>query len=349
MRILFAANDLSKIGGIQKYNIDFLSALENGDDSVSVIELKGRNFLSKVFFSFKVIIYGIFGKFNVLALAHINFLSLGYFLNLFFKKKFIVLTYGIDVWNLNKKQIQYLKKAEKISVISKFTLDKIRTQVKNIDDKFFILPNAINGDEFFPKKKAEHLVKKYNLKNKKIIFTLCRISSLEKYKGYDQVIASLPKVLKKISNVKYILAGAGDDIGRIKDMIKKLELENCVVLTGYISKDELIDYYNLADIFAMPSKGEGFGFVFLEALACGKPVIAGNIDGSVDAVLDGEIGVLVNPDNTTEIGETIINILERKVDSRLLDSDYLRKKVLEIYGIDKFRRKVKNLIYDLSR
>ncbi len=82
-----------------------------------------------------------------------------------------------------------------------------------------------------------------------------------------------------------------------------------MTLAGYIPEEELNDHYNLCDVFAMPSKGEGFGIVFLEAMACGKPVLAGNKDGSVDALLGGKLGALVDPDDVAQIAETLIAIL----------------------------------------
>jgi glycosyltransferase involved in cell wall biosynthesis len=159
----------------------------------------------------------------------------------------------------------------------------------------------------------------------------------------------LPEVLKAVPNAVYILGGAGDDLPRVKSMVKEKSLEEKVILTGFIPDEELVDYYNLCDVFVMPSKGEGFGIVFIEALACGKPVIAGNQDGSRDAVLDGECGILVNPDKLEEIAESIIKVFKKEVSGKILDGRYLRKRVLEAYGFDRFKEKVKNLLYVLSR
>lgn len=94
----------------------------------------------------------------------------------------------------------------------------------------------------------------------------------------------------------------------------------------------------------MPSKFESFGFVFLEALACGKPVICGDKDGSVDALLDGELGILVNPDNIDQIAEAIIRVLSRKVPERLLDGNYLRERVIEEYGVERLKERVEQII-----
>ena len=95
-------------------------------------------------------------------------------------------------------------------------------------------------------------------------------------------------------------------------MIRELGIESNVTLAGFVPDYELCSHYNLCDLFAMPSKGEGFGIVFLEALACGKPMIAGNKDGSVEAVLNGELGALVDPDNVAEIANAIILKIESR-------------------------------------
>ena len=74
--------------------------------------------------------------------------------------------------------------------------------------------------------------------------------------------------------------------------------------------EEIVDYYNLCDIFVIPSKGEGFGIVYLEALACGKPVIGGNQDGAIDALCNGELGLLIDPDSVDEIASNLSDILQ---------------------------------------
>jgi len=128
----------------------------------------------------------------------------------------------------------------------------------------------------------------------------------------------MKEIVKEIPNAKYILGGSGDDVGRIKNLIRDNNLHEKVILTGFIPDEEIVDYYNLCDVFVMASRKEGFGIVFIEALACSKPVIAGNKDGSVDALLNGELGVSVDPDNIEEISRAIIKVLKGEADKRLL-------------------------------
>lgn len=350
MKILFLANDLNKIGGIQKYNRDLLNALEENGENVLTIELKESKIKEKLIFIFQTI--GQLFKFkpDVIFCSHINFAPCCYFLKKISNKNYLILTYGIEIWNLKENlKIKALKEAKIIAAISNFTKNKIIQKFPEFQNKIFMLPNPINGKEFNPQKKSLKLLRKHGLTDEKIILTIARLLKSESYKGYDKTIEALPKIIKEIPKSKYVLAGAGDDAPRIKKLINDLNLDNYVIMPGFIPEEELMDYYNLADVFAMPSKGEGFGFVFLEALACGKPVIAGNKDGSVDAVLGGELGILIDPDNTNEIAESIIKILKKEAPSHLLDSRYLRNKVLKNYGFDKFKEKVKNLLYELQR
>ena len=342
MKILFITADLKELGGIQKYDADFLKSL--GEEEVLHVQLKAKNLILKAFFVLSLFMKFLSFRPDIVVCGHVNFSPLGYLFKKFFKKNYAVLTYGIEVWDLKKRQIKYLKSAKIISTISTYTKNRILAVIPELKPKIFMLPNAIDGDKFKPGPKTALLAEKLGVKNDKVILTISRLAKSEKYKGYDKVIRALPAIVKEIKNAKYILVGNGDDGPRIEQLIKDLKMGNYVVRPGYIPEEELVDYYNLCDVFAMPSKGEGFGFVFLEALACGKPVIAGNQDGSVDAVLNGELGILVNPDNIDEISEVIIKILKREAPSNLLDSEYLRRKILEIYEVDKFKEKVKKLI-----
>jgi phosphatidyl-myo-inositol dimannoside synthase len=80
-----------------------------------------------------------------------------------------------------------------------------------------------------------------------------------------------------------------------------------------VEDDELSDYFLLADLFVLPSKKEGFGIVFIEALSNGLPVICGNVDGSIDAIRNGELGTAVNPDSPAELEAAIINHLKNPI------------------------------------
>ena len=111
------------------------------------------------------------------------------------------------------------------------------------------------------------------------------------------------------SGVKAVVVSADGDL---RGQAAACAVEDAVIFTGEIQADERADYLALASVFAMPSTGEGFGIVLLEAAACGIPAIGGDQDGSVDALADGAIGVLVNPGNQVELTEAIIGALNQR-------------------------------------
>ena len=217
-----------------------------------------------------------------------------------------------------------------------------------IMDNIMLFSPAVSGTKFFPKNRVAELAEKYELRESRILLTVARLASDEKYKGYDKVIQALPDIIKEIPDIKYLVVGAGDDTVRVKALAKKLGLDKYVIFCGFIPNDVLVDYYSLCDVFIMPSKGEGFGIVFLEALACGKPVIAGNKDASREAILNGKLGILIDPDNTSEIAGAVIKVLKKDVPDRLLDSNYLRKESLEAYGIAKFMKRTDDFLRSLQ-
>ena len=99
-----------------------------------------------------------------------------------------------------------------------------------------------------------------------------------------------PKLPNAFPNVKYVVIGRGDDQPRLAQLAADLGVAEQVIFAGFVPDEALIDHYRLADVYVMPSK-EGFGIVYLEAMACGIPVIAGDDDGSADPLQDGRGGL----------------------------------------------------------
>src|SRR5690606_22354428 len=136
--------------------------------------------------------------------------------------------------------------------------------------------------------------------------------SSEQYKGYDRVIQSLAEIRRHVPDAHYLIVGRGDDSERVRTLAREHNLADHITLAGFVPDNELPDHYALCDLFIMPSKGEGFGIVFLEALASGKPVLGGNRDGSRDPLMDGELGALVDPDDCNAIASESVAILLKR-------------------------------------
>lgn len=297
------------------------------------------NIVKKIKFIILLLFISIFKKPTLIISTHINLLNFYIFVYPLFKIKYTLIMHGIEIWNPNLLKKIILKNAKFLCSNSEYTASRVKSQVP-LNNRIFILSPPVDEKKFFPDNKDSDLLGIYGLLDKKVILTVCRLDAKEQYKGYDRVIEALPLVLAKLPQLKYLIIGKGDDVPRIERLIKIMNLENNVIICGSVCGEELNKFYNLCDVFIMPSKREGFGIVFIEALACGKPVIAGNKDGSREALLDGELGILVDPDNTDEIAEAIIRILRKEVPERILDGEYLRRKVIQEYGSDRFKERI---------
>ncbi|MDZ7962628.1 MAG: glycosyltransferase [Aulosira sp. DedQUE10] len=278
---------------------------------------------------------------NLVISTHLNFTILAYWLKRLRGIPYWTIAHGIEAWNIQNLALQNaLQAADRILCVSGYTRDRLLTE-QNLDpNKICVLPNTFDPNRFQPAPKPNYLLLRYGLQQQQpVILTVARLSEAEQYKGYDQILRAMPQIRQIIPDVHYMIVGKGNDKNRIEQMITKLGLQNCVTLAGFVPEEQLCDYYNLCDVFAMPSKGEGFGIVYLEALGCGKPVLGGNQDGAIDALCHGEMGVLVNPSDVESIAQALIQILQGTDPNRLLyRPESLRQKVIDTFGFEQFQR-----------
>jgi glycosyltransferase involved in cell wall biosynthesis len=278
---------------------------------------------------------------NLIICAHLNFSIAAYWLKRLVGIPYWVTVYGIESWNVSRPPLQQaLHNADRILSISSYTRDRLIKE-QNLDpNKISLLPCTFEANQFKISPKPAYLLEQYGFKpDQPIILTVSRLSAVEQYKGYDKILEALPQIRQTIPNVHYIIAGKGDDRPRIEQLIAQLGLQDCVTLAGFVPDEQLGDYYNLCDLFAMPSKCEGFGIVYLEALACGKPTLGGNRDGAIDALCHGELGALVDPDDVGAITQTIIQILQKTYPNSLLyNPEALRQRVIDVYGFERFQQ-----------
>ena len=243
------------------------------------------------------------------------------------------------------------KKSDKVAFVSKSTenelrryygneiFDKKETDIiyRNVDDKF--------SKESVDKDKLRDLKEKYDIDdNKKVVLSVSRI---KKKKGIDKTLEAL-KMYRDESNddFHYIIVGDGDYLPKIKEIIKELELEEHVTTTGYVDFDDVIHYYDLCDIFILPSRrkiSESFGRVFAEASARKKPVIGGKVGGVKEVIDDGVTGYLVNPRNIDEIYRKIKKLLEDK-ELRTQMGKKGREKVENTFTFEILKERLENVL-----
>lgn len=348
MKILYIAADTNKIGGIEKYNREFMDALQEVGVDVFFVPLYGINWFQKLSFILRVFLESIRKRPNIICSSHIAFAPICYFVKKILGIEYTVNVYGIEVVNIKSAlHKRALRSAKFIIKLFDQTAQNVIKQISETAEKIITLPNSVDGEKFYIKEKSQNLIKRHNLKDSKIILTICRLSYSEvNNKGYERVMRIMPEVIKQIPNAKYLLVGGGNDIERIKNLIKELNLENNVILAGPAKDGEMVDYYNLADVFAYPSKKEGFpAIVLLEALACGKPIIGGSQgESSEEKIFNNKLGYIINPDNQQELKNSIINILEGKAPKIFFNSPLIRKAILDEYGKDNFKKRVKEIL-----
>ncbi|MBD2576106.1 glycosyltransferase [Oscillatoria sp. FACHB-1406] len=298
-------------------------------------------------FASQVLYYGAVEKPDLILTTHLNFTPAAYWLKRQFGIPYWTIVYGVDAWNIQRRRLKVaLQNADRIISIGEYTRDRLLKE-QNLDpQRFSLLPCTFDASSFQIAPKSQTLLDRYGLKpDTKIILTVARLDDSEQYKGYDKIISALPLIRQQIPNIHYILVGKGSDRDRVEGLIEGLQLQDFVTLAGFVPDEEILDYYNLCDVFAMPSKGEGFGIVYLEALACGKPALGGNCDGAIDALRGGELGALVNPDSVEEIAATLVNILQGTYPNPLMyQPEHLREKVIEVYGVEQFNRTLAQIL-----
>jgi len=172
------------------------------------------------------------------------------------------------------------------------------------------------------------------------LLTVARLDPGERYKGYDTVIRALPALTGQFAGVRYLLVGAGADRSRVERLAGELGVSESVTFCGFVEDDQLAAYYRLADVFVMPSKGEGFGIVFLESMACGTPVVGGNQDGTRDALVDGALGCLVDPDDAGALALSLGALLRGQGPASWFRPPELRGACLAAHGREAFSGRV---------
>jgi phosphatidylinositol alpha-1,6-mannosyltransferase len=338
-------------GGIAKYSQDLIAGLVKGGMQLNIIPrnckknferttaIKISSIASVGKLGFLVATFlSLFRKKNLVICGHINLLPFAFLSAIIGKCPLILMIYGIEVWKPHQNfVINYLlRKIDHIISISKFTEKKLKGWLPGLSAKIFILPNGIDLSLYGIAKKPKDLIKKYDADGKTVLMTMGRLSSTERYKGIDEVLTVFSNLIKKNSNLLYLICGDGDDKSRLMKKASDLGISDFVIFSGYIPEAEKKKYYDLSDLYVMPSYGEGFGFVFLEAMAAGVPVLASINDGGYEAVQYGSLAKVVDAHNSSQIEIAILEMLptiEKKI-----------PKGLEIFSIERFDRELKNII-----
>lgn len=258
---------------------------------------------------------------------------------------YTVLTYGKEVWQpLPQGKRKGLEKAFQIWTISRYSRYSLQKANGINPQKVQILPCAVDETRFTPAEKPLELIDKYGLADARILMTVARLWSGDIYKGVDVTIRALPKILQSFPNVKYLVIGRGDDEPRLAQLALYLGVADRVVFAGFVPTEDLVAHYRVADAYIMPSQ-EGFGIVYLEAMACGIPVLSGDNDGSADPLQDGRLGWRVPHREPDAVASGVLEIL--RGGDRRCDGQWLRQQTLEQFSQKTLKKKLQKLLVNL--
>lgn len=250
------------------------------------------------------------GAFDAVVCAHVNLLPLAWLAHLITRAPIVLLIYGIEAWQrspsvLSRWALRFVAAYISISEVTKQRF----IDWANPHAPGYVLPNAIHLDNYAPGARDPALEHRYGARGKRVIMTFGRLVGAERCKGFDEILEILPQLLRDVPNLLYVIVGEGSDRPRLERKAASLGVSEHVVFTGFVAEEEKAALYRLADAYLMPSRGEGFGFVVLEAMATGVPTVGSKVDGTREALRDGLLGALVDPDDPAQIHRAVVRAL----------------------------------------
>lgn len=224
------------------------------------------------------------------------------------KSRRLMLAYGVEVWGQESRrggpwwERQLIRHwVDRIVSISQFTADRMREYYRLPADMYSLMPCAVDIDSA----PATTLTRR---RTGQRLLTVSRL--VERYKGWHQVVRALPEVIRKYPEIEYAVVGEGPLRPELEALAEQVGVADHVRFMGRLSAEELERIYADSDVFVMPSSGEGFGIVFLEAWAHGLPIVAGNRDAAAEFITPQVDGLTVDPGSPDEIAKALLHLLQ---------------------------------------
>jgi len=220
-------------------------------------------------------------------------------------KNIIASTWGSDVVDqikfpgkIHRYRRFFFKQAKVITATTNFLA---KATSKYTEKEIHIIPFGVNCEDFSPEKKT--------VRNDGLI-NIGFVKHLLPTYGPEYLILAMNLVVKKRPNVRLLMAGKGDMLEELNNLVKSLELDNNVKFVGKIPHNEVPVFLANIDIFVMPSNYDSFGVAAIEAQAMEIPVVATNVGGIPEAIVDGETGILVEPRSPRKLADAIISLID---------------------------------------
>lgn len=335
-------------GGISQYNRDLLTAIAMLDETESVLVLPrfGRNGAcpvsvqqlspqpGRLHYIRAALKWARKLRPDVIFCGHIFMLPLAILIGAMIQRPVWLQIHGIDAWKRPSRLNDWLvTRVTLVTSVSRHTRRRFLSWARIAPARVRVLPNTVS--ERFQPVDREQIRRALGIENRQVLLTIGRLAASEAYKGHDRVLRCLPELQRRFPRLLYLIAGSGDDQLRLEELAKQLKVAKSARFLGQVANEKLVELYSAADLFVMPSTGEGFGIAFLEAMACGTPALGLKGDGSGDPLRDGELGYVSFADG---LCRTISSALDAQ---RPPD---LAQQVRRWFGYEIFKARVARLV-----
>jgi phosphatidylinositol alpha-1,6-mannosyltransferase len=330
-------------GGIAQYNRDFFGALVNRGlvsslivlpryaphdvvTPVRVRQLAPR--VSRASYAVAAIREALFRRIDVVFCGHLYMAPLALLIARLKQAKLIIQMHGIEAWQRPTSLCRMaVEAANLILCVSRHTRAQVLNWAAITPERVVVLPNTVSAN-FTPGDGAK-LRSAWGLRGKHVLLSVGRMSAHERYKGHDRVIRTIPKLLDAGHDLVYVIVGEGDDRARLRLLAEQEGVVDRVYFMGALDHAILVDAYRMADLFVMPSTGEGFGIAFLEAMACGTPAIGLAVGGAVDVLVESGLGKAVSEHD-------FVSALKEALDQGKPDTAVLASAAVSRFGQEPF-------------
>jgi glycosyltransferase involved in cell wall biosynthesis len=292
------------------------------------------------------------GRVDLVVCAHLHLLPFARLLAGRFSCPLLPLVYGVEAWKPTPHAIvnRMCRQIKAFISIRRLTADRLRSWAQIPEAKFYYLPNCIDLNAYGQGPKRADLLARYGIEGRTVVMTTGRLDDtyFDRNKGFDEVLETMPGLLKDVPDAVYVIMGDGDDRPRLEEKARSLGIADRVIFTGYVPEADKADHYRLADVLAMPGSNiyhdrYPYRFAFLEALACGVPVVGSRFEdpSEKDDPDARQLVVQVDQEDRTDIRRGILAALDKKANG----IDPLMAK----FGFDVFERNVASILTDFLK
>lgn len=253
---------------------------------------------------------------DVLVCGHLHQLAIARLAKVFNPRlRYYLVAHGIDVWRpYSMMEKQALLGAHRILCISEYTRRQMLRFFPTLPpERLLVVPNTL--DPYFAPVRNEQVVNASFATPR--ILTVARLTTVDTYKGIDTMIEAMPAVRREFPLARLRIVGQGDDLPRLQALVQRLNTGFAVDFLGPLSDEALRAEYTACDLFALPSRKEGFGLVFLEAMTYGKPCLGARAGGIPEVITD-DTGQLVEYGNIPDLAAAVADLVRHPRDSEVV-------------------------------